>query len=119
MSDNSAMPYDESLAARIRELVASEPGIVEQRMFGGLAFLVDGKMSVGASGSGGLMVRVAPQETDALLDRHEPYAEPFIMRGRPIAGWLRVAAEGVQTRKQLEPWVTRSVAYARSLPAKS
>jgi TfoX/Sxy family transcriptional regulator of competence genes len=113
------MPCDEALAARIRELVASEPGIVERRMFGGLAFLVDGKMSVGASGSGGLMVRVAPEQTDALLDRHQPHAEPFIMRGRPITGWLRVSAEGVRTRRQLEPWVTRSVAYARSLPAKS
>ncbi len=113
------MPYDESLAARIRELVASEPGIVERRMFGGLAFLVDGKMSVGASGSGGLMVRVAPEQTDALLDRHPSHAEPFIMRGRPITGWLRVSAEGVRTRRQLEAWVSRSVAYARALPAKS
>jgi hypothetical protein len=119
MSDDPVMPYDESLAARIREVVASEPDIVEQRMFGGLAFLVDGKMSVAASGSGGLMVRVAPEETDALLDGHQPHAEPFVMRGRPISGWLRVAAEGVQTRRQLEPWVSRSVAYARSLPAKA
>jgi hypothetical protein len=113
------MPYDESLAARIRELVAAEPGIVEKRMFGGLAFLLDGKLSVAASGSGGLMVRVAPEQTDELLDRHQPDAEPFLMRGRPIDGWLRVTAEGVRTRRRLEPWVTRSVAYARSLPAKS
>jgi TfoX N-terminal domain len=119
MGDDPAMPYDESLAARIRELVASEPGIVEKRMFGGLAFLVDGKLSVGASGSGGLMVRVAPEQTDELLDRHQPHAEPFIMRGRPIDGWLRITAEGVRTRRQLAPWVTRSLAYARSLPAKS
>jgi hypothetical protein len=119
MGDDLPMPYDESLAARIRELVASEPGIVEKRMFGGLAFLVDGKMSVGASGSGGLMVRVPPEETDTLLDRHQPHAEPFIMRDRPIDGWLRVTAEGVQTRQDLEPWVSRAVAYARSLPAKS
>jgi hypothetical protein len=113
------MAYDESLAERIRDLVASEPGIVEQRMFGGLAFLVDGKMSVGASGSGGLMVRVAPQETDELLDGHQPTPSPSSMRGRPITGWLRVTAEGVRTPKQLEPWVTRSIAYARSLPSKS
>jgi hypothetical protein len=119
MGDDPPMPYDESLAARIRELVASEPGIVEKRMFGGLAFLVDGKMSVGASSKGGLMVRIPPEETDTLLDRHQPHAEPFIMRDRPIDGWLRVTAEGVKTRRQLEPWVSRSVAYARSLPAKS
>jgi hypothetical protein len=112
------MPYDESLAARIRELLAAEPGIVEKRMFGGLAFLVDGKMSVGASGAGGLMVRIPPEETDTLLDRHQPHAEPFLMRDRPIDGWLRISAAGVQTRRELEPWVSRSVAYARSLPAK-
>jgi hypothetical protein len=62
------------------------------------------------------MVRVAPEETDTLLDRHQPHAEPFIMRDRPIDGWLRIAAEGVRTRRQLEPWVSRAVAYARSLP---
>jgi hypothetical protein len=112
MGDDPAMPYDESLAARIRELLASEPGIAEKRMFGGLAFLIDGKLSVAASGSGGLMARVAPEQTDELLNRHQLHAEPFIMRGRPIDGWLRVTAEGVKTRQQLKPWVSRSVAYA-------
>jgi hypothetical protein len=119
MGNHPPMPYDESLATRIRKLVASEPGVAEKRMFGGLAFLVDGKMSVGASGSGGLMVRIPPEETDTLLDAHQPHAEPFIMRDRPIDGWLRIAFEGVQTREELEPWVSRAVAYARSLPAKS
>jgi len=111
MRDDAAMPYDESLATRIRELLASEPGIVEQRMFGGLAFLVDGKMSVGASGSGGLMVRVAPKETDALLDGHQPHAEPRCRRRRPVPraaralglslGGLRAlaAGEGVSRRR--------------------
>jgi hypothetical protein len=118
MGNDPHMPYDESLAVRIREIVASEPGIVEKRMFGGLAFLVDGKLSVGASGSGGLMVRIPPEETDTLLDAHQPHAEPFIMRDRPIDGWLRIATEGVQSRDELEPWVSRALAYARSLPAK-
>jgi TfoX/Sxy family transcriptional regulator of competence genes len=110
------MAYDEDLANRIRELIATEPGLTEMRMFGGLAFLIGGNMSVGVSGQGGLMVRVDPDETDALLD--EPHAEPFVMRGRSMRGWLRVGDDGVQTQDQLEPWVRRGVAYARSLPPK-
>jgi TfoX/Sxy family transcriptional regulator of competence genes len=108
--------YDEDLANRIRELLALEDGVSEQRMFGGLAFLVNGNMSVSASGQGGLMLRVDPAETDALLRRQ--HARPFVMRGREMQGWLRVADEGVRTKRQLESWVRRGVAYARSLPAK-
>jgi TfoX/Sxy family transcriptional regulator of competence genes len=110
------MPYDEELANRIRELVAGDPDVTEKRMFGGLAFLVGGNMSVAASGQGGLMVRIAPEDTDALLAK--PHARPFEMRGREMQGWLRVDAEGLRTKRQLARWVTRGVAYARSLPAK-
>ena len=110
------MAYDEDLANRIRELIATEPGLTEMRMFGGLAFLIGGHMSVGVSGQGGLMVRADPQETDALLG--EPHAQPFVMRGRAMRGWLRVDEEGLRTQEQLEPWVRRGVAYARSLPPK-
>jgi TfoX/Sxy family transcriptional regulator of competence genes len=110
------MAYDENLADRIRELIAGESNVTEQRMFGGLAFLIGGNMSVAASGQGGLMVRVDPEDTDALLSK--PHAQPFEMRGRPMRGWLRVDPEGVRTKRQLEPWVKRGVAYARSLPAK-
>ena len=110
------MAYDEDLAHRIRELVGVEPKVTEQRMFGGLAFLVAGNMAVAASGQGGLMVRVDPANTDALVEK--PHARPFEMRGRPMRGWLRVDAEGVRTKRQLEPWVKRGVAYARSLPPK-
>jgi len=111
-----AMAYDEDLANRIRELLGAEDGVVEKKMFGGLAFLIGGNMSVAASGQGGLMVRIDPGETDALLAK--PHAAPFEMRGRSMAGWLRVDDEGVRTRRQLEQWVKRGVAYARSLPAK-
>src|SRR3954463_3487986 len=110
------MAYDEDLANRIRELMAEESAVTEMRMFGGLAFLIGGNMSVAASGQGGLMVRVAPEETDALLEK--PHARTFQMRGRPMNGWLRVDAEGVRTKRQLEPWVRRGVQYARSLPPK-
>ena len=110
------MAYDEDLANRIRELIADQRGVTEQRMFGGLAFMIGGHMAVAASGQGGLMVRVAPEETDALLAK--PHARPFEMRGRSMQGWLRVDEEGVRTKRQLEPWVRRGVAYARSLPPK-
>ena len=110
------MAYDEDLAHRIRALLAGDPDVTEKRMFGGLAFLVRGKMSVAASGQGGLMVRVAHEETETLIGK--PHARHFEMRGRAMQGWLRVDTEGVATKMQLEPWVRRGVAYARSLPAK-
>ena len=110
------MAYDEDLANRIRELIATEPDLTEMKMFGGLAFLIGGNMSVGVSGQGGLMVRVESDATEVLLD--EPHAQPFVMRGRAMRGWLRVGEEGVRTQEQFEPWVRRGVAYARSLPPK-
>ena len=110
------MAYDEDLAGRIRELIAGDPDVTEKRMFGGLAFLVGGHMAVAASGQGGLMVRVDPEATEALLAK--AHARPFEMRGRAMQGWLRIDAEGVRTKRQLEPWVKRGVAYARSLPPK-
>lgn len=110
------MAYDEDLANRIRELIAEEPDLTEQRMFGGLAFLIGGNMSVAASGQGGLLLRVDPEQTDELAGK--PHARRFEMRGREMDGWLRVDAEGVRTKRQLEPWVKRGVSYARSLPRK-
>ncbi len=108
--------YDEDLANRVRELIAGEPAVTEKRMFGGLAFLIGGNMSVSVSGQGGLLLRVEPADTQSLLDK--PFALPFVTRGRQMDGWLRVEAEGVRTKRQLERWVARGVAYARSLPAK-
>jgi TfoX/Sxy family transcriptional regulator of competence genes len=110
------MAYDEDLANRIRELIGTEDGLTEKRMFGGLAFLIGGNMSVAASGQGGLMVRVDPAEGEALAAK--PHAGPMVMRGREMAGWLRVDDAGVRTKRQLEPWVRRGVAYARTLPPK-
>jgi TfoX/Sxy family transcriptional regulator of competence genes len=110
------MAYDEDLANRIRELLGSEKGIDEKRMFGGLAFLVHGNMSVAASSKGGLMVRVPPEDTEKLLAR--AHVSPMVMAGRETRGWLRVDAGGVKTKRQLDGWVTRSIDYARSLPRK-
>ncbi len=116
VDDNALVAYDEDLANRVRELIAGDPDVTEKKMFGGLAFLVGGNMSVGASGQGGLMVRVDPKDTDALVTK--PHARPFEMRRRTMQGWLRVEVEGLRTKRQLEPWVRRGVAYARSLPPK-
>jgi TfoX/Sxy family transcriptional regulator of competence genes len=110
------MPYDEELAGRIRELIADEPGLTEKKMFGGLAFLVGGNMAVAASSQGGLMVRVDPAESDALVAASP--ARPVVMRGREMKGWLRVDGEDVRTRRELAAWVERGAAFARSLPAK-
>ena len=109
------MAYDEDLAHRIRELLAGEP-TTEKRMFGGLAFLLGGHMAVAASGQGGLLVRVEPEETQALLE--QPHAGPMVMRGREMRGWLRVAAEGIEGDEQLAAWVERGAAAARALPPK-
>jgi TfoX/Sxy family transcriptional regulator of competence genes len=108
--------YDEELATRIRALVADEPGVSEQRMFGGLAFLVGGNMAIAASGQGGVLVRVDPEQTDALVESTDAYA--FEMRGRAMRGWLRVDAEHVGTKRQLAKWAALGTAYARSLPPK-
>jgi len=110
------MAYDEALAARIRELVAGEPALTEKTMFGGLAFLVGGNMAVAASGQGGLLVRVDPDESDKLVETTP--ARLMEMRGREMPGWLRVGSDDVRTKRQLATWVERGVAFARSLPPK-
>ncbi|MBB3603999.1 TfoX/Sxy family transcriptional regulator of competence genes [Mycolicibacterium sp. BK556] len=110
------MAYDEDLANRLRELLATEKGVDEKRMFGGVAFLLNGNMAVCASGQGGLMVRVPPDETATLVSRD--HVEPMIMAGREARGWVRVGDDGVRTTRQLQSWVTRGVAFAKSLPPK-
>lgn len=111
------MPYDEDLVNRLRELLAGDADtIVEKKMFGGLAFLLNGHMSVSASRTGGLLVRVDPEDTEAALKR--PHVSRMEMGGRSMDGWLLVAPEGVRTTRQLESWVKRSVAYVTTLPPK-
>ena len=110
------MAYDVDLADRIRAIVQAEPGLTEQRMFGGLAFLIGGNMAVSASGQGGLLLRVAPAETESLVS--EPHVRRFEMRGREMDGWLRVDAGAVESDDDLRSWVSQGVTYARSLPPK-
>lgn len=112
----ASVAYDEDLAGRVRELVEGEPLLTEQKMFGGLAFLIGGNMAVAASGQGGLLVRVDPSEAEKL--HATTTAEPMVMRGRSMHGWLRVDSNQLRTKRQLAKWVNLGAAYARSLPAK-
>lgn len=109
------MAYDEALAARLRDEIGPEPGLSEKKMFGGLAFLVNGNMAVAASGQGGLMVRCDPAQTEALLAEG---VDTFEMRGKAMSGWLRVSDEDVEQDEVLARWVGVGVDYARTLPPK-
>ena len=110
------MAYDHDLANRVRELLADADAVTERAMFGGLAFLVGGHMSVAVSGRGGLLVRVGPDGAGEALSR--PHASQAEMRGGAMTGWIRVAPDGVRTRRQLVPWVRRGVSFAATLPPK-
>jgi TfoX/Sxy family transcriptional regulator of competence genes len=110
------MAYDEELADRVREVVQDEPGLTEKKMFGGLAFLVNGNMAVSASSKGGLLLRVDPATTESLVS--EPDVGRFEMRGRQMDGWLRVDATAVDSDRELRRWVRLGMSYARSLPPK-
>ena len=109
--------FDEDLADRIRELVGDQPTVSEQKMFGGLAFLISGNMAVAASGQGGLLVRLDAEEGEKLIDSGA--GQPMEMRGRRMRGWLRVDSDAVRTKRQLARWVQRGTEYAASLPPKS
>ena len=110
------MAYDQELAGRIRQHIGSDPELTEKKMFGGLSFLIGGNMAIAASGQGGLLVRVDPEESDELVSATE--ATTMEMRGREMKGWLRVPSEHVGTNEQLAEWVERGTSYARSLPPK-
>jgi len=109
--------YDEELADRIRELLGGVRGLTEQKMFGGLAFLINGNMAIAASGEGGVLVRVDPAQSDRLVATTK--ARPMEMRGRAMTGWLRVDSKDVRTKAQLSKWATLGRTYAESLPAKA
>jgi TfoX/Sxy family transcriptional regulator of competence genes len=110
------MAYDEDLANRLRELLADEDAITEKKMFGGLAFLQRGNMTVSASRNGGLLARIDPADTEAALAR--PHVDLMRMGGRTMDGWITVAPEGLRTKRELAAWVKRSLAFVRTLPAK-
>jgi TfoX N-terminal domain len=107
--------YDEDLAQRIRALLATERGLTEKKMFGGLAFLLGGHMALAASGQGGILVRVGTERSDQLV---ATTASVAVMGGRPMSGWLRVDAEHLGTTPRLRKWLDLGAGCARSLPAK-
>lgn len=110
------MAYDVGLAERLRSVLGDEPGMATRRMFGGLAFLLDGTLVASASSRGGMLLRVDPARTAELAA--EPGVEPFEMRGRAMAGWLHVLDEAIAEDEDLERWVAIGLAHARSLPPK-
>jgi hypothetical protein len=104
--------YDEELAERIRELLSAQPGLSEKKMFGGLAFLINGNMAIAASGQGGLLVRCDPAKPVPTG------STAAVMRGRAMSGWVRVDADRVRTKRQLVRWTETGASYARSLDPK-
>ena len=110
------MAYDEVIASRIRDLLSDDPSVTEKKMFGGLAFLVNGRMAVAASSAKGALVRVDPDRLDRLVETTA--AVPMVMQGRPMAGWLAVPASELVTKRDVARWVKVGVDYARSLPPK-
>ncbi len=109
------MAYDEGLAHRIREMLDEQAGLRERKMFGGLAFLLNGNMCCGVVGDE-LMVRVGPEQYGAALT--QPHARELDFTGRPMTGMVIVAVEGLASDELLSAWVAQGVAYATSLPAK-
>ena len=109
------MPHDEILAARLRTLLDGNSAVTEKRMFGGVAFLVNGSMSVGVYKEW-LIARLAAESADEALQR--PGAKVMDITGRPMKGWLMVAPEGIAEDESLQAWVDESVAFAASLPPK-
>ena len=109
------MAYDERLADRIRDLLEGVEDVREQKMFGGLAFMVGGHMACGIVGSD-LMARLGADGADAALDR--PHVRPMDFTGRPLRGMVFVEPAGIRGAS-LRHWVGESVAFARSLPAKT
>ena len=109
------MAYDEQLAARIRKQFGKRAGVTEKKMFGGIAFLLNGNMSCGVHGRD-LIARIDPADTDDALSQSHTHV--FDLTGRPMKGWILVRPKGLATEAQLRKWVGVAIRYAGSLPAK-
>jgi hypothetical protein len=111
------MAYDEDLAWRIRDALADQDGVTEKAMFGGLAFLLHGNLAIAATRRGGLMVRLGAHAADQALTR--PHTTQIEMRGRPMTGWIYVAPDGAQTKRQVAAWARRAVEFTLTLERKA
>ena len=109
------MPYSKSLAARIRHILAQRSGVVEKKMFGGIAFMLHGNMLVGVWNNS-LIARLGPNEGGKALS--QPNVTEFDVTGRPMKGWVMVEPDGIDTDDQLGDWIRRAGEYAMTLPAK-
>jgi hypothetical protein len=109
------MPYSEELAERMRAVIGARDGVAERKMFGGIAWMVNGNMAVGTLGED-MMVRLAPEDADAALA--EPHVGPMEFTGRPMRGFLTVRAEGIEDDADLARWIDAGAAHAASLPPK-
>ena len=110
------MPYDQSLAERIRAVLKNYPGTLEKKMFGGIGFILDGNMACGVQGNA-LIVRVGVENNRTALSR--PFVRPFEgVPGKPMAGWVLVAPEGTANAQDLQDWVELGYKVASSLPKK-
>lgn len=109
------MAFDDELAEKIRKETKGQAGLVEKKMFGGLAFLINGNMSVGIHGNE-LIVRIDPDQTEASLK--QPGVRIFDITGRPMKGWLLVGKKGIEDPKSLKKWIKTGVQYASTLPKK-
>ena len=108
------MGFDAELAQRIRDRMTAVAGVSERKMFGGLAFLTSGNMTVGVNGDD-LVVRIDPEAMDDALA--EPDVRPFDMTGRPMRGWIVVASDGLSD-DELERWIDQARSYVATLPPK-
>jgi len=111
------MAYDEVAAERVRKLLAGRSDVFEQKLMGGLCFMVRGHMCCAVSGRGGLLVRVGPDAPASVLG--EPHCAPMEMRGRVMTGYVRVAPEGYETAAGLKKWVMRAVDFVATLPKRA
>jgi TfoX/Sxy family transcriptional regulator of competence genes len=109
------MAFSEALAERVRQHLARRKGVEEKKMFGGVGFLLRGNMLVGVW-KDSLIVRLGPDEGDAAL--REPFVKEFDITGRPMKGWVLVAAKGVEGDDQLRGWIAKAAAFVGTLPAK-
>lgn len=109
------MAYNEEVGDRLRARLRCEVGLSEKRMFGGLAFLINGNLAVSASSQGGLLLRVDPAQTESLI--RDPRAQRFVMRDRELTGWLHIDVDAMAD-DEFAGWVRRGLEYARALPTK-
>lgn len=109
------MPFSPSLAARIRDALAGKRGIEEKKMFGGMAFLLNGKMLVGVW-EDMLIARLGPEAGNEAL--RKPHVRAFDITGKPMKGWVMVEPEGIEDDEQLKNWIDRATSFVATLPGK-